>query len=174
MDCFLTHWLLMTGILFVIQRIYRKQFKCNYIRNKNRFLNLFLHFWNLHQILNILSKKKMILIAHVFPKIGKAKDAVRWMFKMTRFRKPSETQDAKTSETWLKAAWQYFYHIFWSLLQRLSCKMSVLVICKILGPFVNTLIVDNKYSLCYTEHADFSSLWNQLACWMSKGVLTFN
>ena len=53
---------------------------------------------------------------------------------------------------------------FFITLTENELQMSVLVICKILGPFVNTLTVDNKYSLCYTEHADFSSLWNQLAC----------
>ena len=44
----------MTGILFVIVGIYRNQFKSNYLRNKEFFLNFFRHFKNLYQILNIL------------------------------------------------------------------------------------------------------------------------
>ena len=34
---------------------------------KKLFLNFFFHFWNLHQVINIL-KQKMIVIANVFPK----------------------------------------------------------------------------------------------------------
>ena len=39
------------------------------------FLNFLLHFWNLHQIFNIL-KKNMALIVYVFPKLETAKDVV--------------------------------------------------------------------------------------------------
>ena len=44
------------------------QFKRNYLKNDRSFLIFLLHFWNLHLILNIL-KKKMTLIASVFPKL---------------------------------------------------------------------------------------------------------
>ena len=47
----------MTSIFFIIVRIYVNQFKCNYLRKKKSFLNPLLHFWNLHQILNIFKKK---------------------------------------------------------------------------------------------------------------------
>ena len=40
------------------------------------FVNLFLRFWNVDQILNIL-KKKMTLITYVCLKRGTAKDMVR-------------------------------------------------------------------------------------------------
>ena len=43
-------------------RIYGNHFKCRYLRNKKTFLNFWLHFWNLLQILNIL-EKDMDLIA---------------------------------------------------------------------------------------------------------------
>ena len=46
-DCLLTHWLPMKSILFLIERIERYQFRCNYLRNKISFLNFFLRFWNL-------------------------------------------------------------------------------------------------------------------------------
>ena len=39
-----------------------------YVRNKKLFLNFFLHFWNVKEILKIL-KKKMTLIRHIFPKL---------------------------------------------------------------------------------------------------------
>ena len=37
-------------------------------QNKKHFLGFLIHLWNLHQILNIFKKKK-ILIANVFPKL---------------------------------------------------------------------------------------------------------
>ena len=46
-DCFLTHCLPMKSILFFIGRIWRYQFRLNYIRNKKLFPNFLLHFWNL-------------------------------------------------------------------------------------------------------------------------------
>ena len=58
----------MTNILFIVERIYRNQFKWNYLRNQKIFQNFFLHIWNMHQILNI-SKKNKSNIAYVFPKL---------------------------------------------------------------------------------------------------------
>ena len=46
-DCVLTHWLPMKSILFIIVKIRRYQFICNFLRNKNLFLGLLLYFWNL-------------------------------------------------------------------------------------------------------------------------------
>ena len=43
------------------------------------FLNFLLHFWNLHQILNIL-KKKIMVIANVFPKLETVINFVRPLF----------------------------------------------------------------------------------------------
>ena len=51
-----------------IRRICRSLFKCNYLKNKKHFLGFSFHLWNLHQILNIFEKKK-ILIANIFPKL---------------------------------------------------------------------------------------------------------
>ena len=67
------------------------------------------------------------------------------MFKKSSFRKPIESQHAKVSEILLKSAWLHFCYISQSL--KLSSKMSGLVICAILGLFVNTLTSDGKYSL---------------------------
>ena len=46
-DFFLTHWLPMKSILFLIEAILRYHFRCNYLANKKLFLNFFLHFCNL-------------------------------------------------------------------------------------------------------------------------------
>ena len=53
----------------VLHRLIKKyQFRCNYLRNKNLFLNFFLHFWNLNEILKILTKK-MTFIDFVISKL---------------------------------------------------------------------------------------------------------
>ena len=43
----------MTSILFLVETIQYKQVRCIYRKNKKLFLNLFVYFSNLHQILNI-------------------------------------------------------------------------------------------------------------------------
>ena len=58
----------MTSILFLTENIWRNQFGRNYLKNEKLFLNYFLHFRNLHEILNI-SKKKMSFIADLFAKL---------------------------------------------------------------------------------------------------------
>ena len=41
--------------------ISRNKFKRHYLKNKRLFANFFLHFWNVHEIYNILKKKMSIL-----------------------------------------------------------------------------------------------------------------
>ena len=57
-----------TNILLKILRICHSEFKCKYLKNKKLFLNVLFHFSNLHQILNLLKKRAMV-IANVFPKL---------------------------------------------------------------------------------------------------------
>ena len=47
----------MTSILFLTETISRNQFESNYLKNEKLFLEFFLHFRNLHEILNIFKKK---------------------------------------------------------------------------------------------------------------------
>ena len=56
-DCLLTHCLPLRSILFLIEAIYPKIFRCNYLRNENFFLSFRFHFQNLDYILNISKKK---------------------------------------------------------------------------------------------------------------------
>ena len=72
-DCFLTHWLPMTSILFLIETIYRNIFRCNYLENNRNFHNFLFHLGNLDSTLNILKKKD---------------DPHRWcIFELTDFEK---------------------------------------------------------------------------------------
>ena len=73
--CLLTHCLSMTSFLFLIERIERYQFRWNYLRNKKLFLIALLHFLNLAEILNVW-KKKMTLLAFVFPKLQTPKTSL--------------------------------------------------------------------------------------------------
>ena len=41
--------------------ISRNKFKRHYLKNKRLFVDLLLHFWNVHEIFNILRKKMSIL-----------------------------------------------------------------------------------------------------------------
>ena len=46
-------------------------------KNNQFLLKCLVHFWDLHQIFDILKKKMIIPLADVFPKLRIAKDAVR-------------------------------------------------------------------------------------------------
>ena len=85
----LTHWLPITGILFLIGTTYSNIFRCNYIKNKKYFLLFFPDFRNLNLILNIC-KEKMTLIA----------DAWTWGLRKTwldKCLKSAVSQDPLTS-----------------------------------------------------------------------------
>ena len=69
---------------------------------KESSLIFLLHFWNGHQILNIL-KKKMILIATLFRKLQTVKEFVRPLFKKHPFRNPFDSQHIKGSQTLVKS-----------------------------------------------------------------------
>ena len=105
-----------------------------------------LHFWNLHQIWNILNEK-MTLIVYVFPKLRTVKDVVTWMYKKSRCRIPFGKQHGQRSKTVLKSARQHLYHIYWSVWRKMSWKKSLSVICKIFIQFANSLTAHGKHSL---------------------------
>ena len=92
-------------------------------------------------------KKKMTLIAEVFPKLRTRKNKVRSMSIKSRFKGSFKKQHGKCAQTLFKFAWQNIYHIYWSLWRQLTFKKFLLVICKISRLFPNTLSADGKYSL---------------------------
>ena len=67
-DCLITRSLETTSILVIMDRIDRYQFISNYIKNRRVFAISVLHFWYLHEILNVLKKNKS-LIGKVFLKL---------------------------------------------------------------------------------------------------------
>ena len=66
----------MTRIPLIVKTSECKNFIRIYLKKKLFFLNFFLRFSNLHEICNIF-KKKMTLIAYVFPKLPTTKDVLR-------------------------------------------------------------------------------------------------
>ena len=89
----------------------------------------------------------MTLIAEVFSKIRTPKNMVRSMSKKSRFKGSLGKQHGKWRQTLFKCQGQHLYHIYWSLWRQLTCKKSLLLICKISRLFPNTLSADGKYSL---------------------------
>ena len=73
------------------------------------------------------------------------------MSKKSRFRRPFDKQHDKQSDPLLKSEREHLYHIYWSMWRQFSRKQSVLVTCKILGLCVDTLTVDDKYSLLNSD-----------------------
>ena len=55
----------------------------------------------------------------------------------------------------MKYAWEHFYQIFSSLWGEMIEKMSPLVEFEILGVFVNTLTVDDKYPVPDCKNLQF-------------------
>ena len=136
----------MKSILFLIEIIYSNIVRCNNLRNKKFFPIFFLHFENLHPILNIF-KKDMTLIANIFLNLGTPKNVIRQMSQKPRFRGPFDKWHDKRAETLLKSERQHIYHIYWLLWRQFSWKKSLLVIYKILGLFLNTLTADQRHSV---------------------------
>ena len=144
----------MTNILFGVVRICRLRLKCNYLENEKFFLIVLFHFWILHQILNLL-KKKFIVIATLFRKLQIVNDLVRPLSKKHPFRAPFHSQQVKGSQTLVKFAWEHFHHIFSSLWENQTRKLSPLGICYILAVFRNTLTANDKYPVRNGENFTF-------------------
>ena len=96
-------------------------------------------------------KKKLIVLAHVFPKFKTVKDLVRPLSNKVRFRTSFDSQHVKESQTLVKYAWEHVYHILCLLGGGLIWKTSPLVIFEILRVFVNILIADDKYPVLSCE-----------------------
>ena len=96
--------------------------------------------------MNIFNNR-MTLIAEVFPKLRTPKNMVTSMSKKSRFKGSFGKKHGKRAQTLLKFAWQHLYQIYWMMWMQLTCKKSLLVICKISRLFPNSLSAYGKYSL---------------------------
>ena len=93
-----------------------------------------------------LFKKKLTLIANVFPKLGTHKEALSEVSKKCGFTVAFEKQHGKGSQIHLKSSRRHLDHTYWSSIRILSLKKSLLVIWKMLWLFVNKFTADDKFS----------------------------
>ena len=100
-------------------------------------LNFVFHLWTVHQIFNIF-KKRMIVIANVFPKIETVKILVRPLSKDCRCRTRFDSQHVKLSQILSESPWERFCHVFSSFLGNFICKMFPLVLGEVLVFFFLT------------------------------------
>ena len=91
-------------------------------------------------------QNKMTCRADVFPKLRTLKNVVRYLSRKSPFRGCFDRKHVKRGKTVLESELQHLYHIYWWMWTQLSWETSLLVICKILRLFVNTLTAGNKYS----------------------------
>ena len=89
----------------------------------------------------------MTLIAYLFLRLRPGKIVVRYMFKKSRFRLPFQKEHGKLVWTLFKSEREHLCHIYCSTGRQFSCKKSLLVICKSLRLFVNTMTAVDKCSL---------------------------
>ena len=107
----LTDGLPITSILFRIVRICRSLLNSSSLKKKKHFLEFLFHLWNLHQILNIFQKKK-IVIANVFPKLAIVQALVTPLNIQRRLKTSFDSQHVQRFQTQVKSSWEHFYHIF--------------------------------------------------------------
>ena len=97
-------------------------------------------------------KKRMTLIAYLFLRVPLAKNVVRYMCKKSRFRLLFQKEHGKRMSTLFKLERQHLRHICCTTEARFSGKNSLLVICKSLRLFVNTMSAVDKCSIPNREN----------------------
>ena len=110
----------------------------------------------------------MIVIANLFSKLQTVKDLGRPRSKKRRLGRTFDSQHDKESKERVKSAWKNFYHIFWSLCEKLIWKIYPLVICENLGLSGETLTAKQKYPVC-----DFENLTSPIQMELSEEQKTF-
>ena len=129
-----------------------------------------------------ISKKRMTLLANVFPKLSTSQNVVRLISNSFRLRVPLDKRHAPPAQKHLKFEPWHVYHLYWSLWRELSLKKSLLVICKILGLFFNTSTacdkssVPNREYLMHPIHMQISQkekIFSQFFFWFLKSRLNF-
>ena len=135
----------MTSIHSTICRFFCNKFKRHYLKNGRLFLDFLLKFWNVREIYNIL-KKRMRVLAKLFPKLLFRKEVATETSRKSCFRRPFGNQRVNGFQTPLKIARHHYYPFFPWIQGKLSWKKTALLWSKILRLFANTLTADDKYS----------------------------
>ena len=135
----------MTSIPAAICRIFCNNFKRYYLKNGRLFLDFLFHFWNVHEIQNIL-KKRMSVLALIFPKLLFWKEVATGTSRRSGFRTPFGNQRVNGFQTPLKVARHHYYPFCPWISCKLGWKKTALLWWKILRLSSNTLTDDDKNS----------------------------
>ena len=149
-----------TSISVVIERIYRYQWRSNYLKYNRLFtisFSLFFFFffffrflvstWNFQS-----SETKMSLICQEFLNLLTLKDMLFEMHNRASFWKPLGSERVNASQTHLKYTEKYFYSTFFSFWDKLIEKKLFSISCETLGLLGNTLTANCKHSRSNREN----------------------
>ena len=114
------------------------------------FCSFILQFRNLGQLLDIF-RKNLTFVAYLFLRLQPAKIVVKYMCKKFLLRFTFQNEHGKLLSTLFKFERQHLYHIYWSRGRQFGCKKSLLVMCKSLRLFFNTMSAGDK---CFYPHRD--------------------
>ena len=135
----------MTSIPAAICRIFCNNCKRCYLKNGTLFLDILLHFWNVHEILNSL-KKRMSVLDELFRELLFPKEVATETSRRSFFRTPFCNQRVNEFQTPLKVTRHHCYPFPPQIPGKLSWKKTALHWSKILRRFANTLTDDDKDS----------------------------
>ena len=152
----------MTSIPAAICRIFINNFKRFYLKNAGLFLDILLHFINVHKIWDIW-KKRMSFLALLYPKLLFRKEVATETSRRSCFRRPFGNQRVKGFQTPLKVARHHYYPFSSWIPGKLSWKKTALLWSKILRLFANTFTADGKYSC-----RNMQNFWQQFQTLLSE------
>ena len=140
----LTHCLPMPAVVALMRWIYSNQSKFIYLKNQKLFVNILMHFSNLHRILKFFLKN-LSSIAELFSKLFTVKNVDSWMHSRSCFRTSVGSQRVNESHTLQDSAKVNFFSTFSSLWTRKMFKTSLLVRFEIVGLYVYQLSAHTRY-----------------------------
>ena len=152
----------MTSIPAAICKIFCNNFKRYYLKNGRLFLDTLLPFLNVHEISNIL-KKRMSVLAWLFPKLLFPKEVATETSRRSCFRTPFGSQRLNGFQTPLKVGRHHYYPLFRWISGKLNRKKTALLISKILRLFANPLTADDKNPCRDMQNflQQLQTLWSQ-------------
>ena len=157
----------MTSIPVAKCRFSDNNFKRVSLKKERLLVDIWLYFWNVHEIYNVLKNKKSIL-AQLLPKLLHPKEMLTEASKRSCFSTPFCNQRVNGFETLLMSAQHNYFPLFRQIRDKLSWKKSALVTFEIFLLFVNTLTPDVKDS-----RRNMQIFWQQLQTPLSQKGKTF-
>ena len=129
-------------------------FKSSHLKNKKHFLRFLFHLWNLHQILNIFKKKKIVR-GNVFPKLATVQGLVTAFTIQHCLKTSFDSQQVRPFQTLVNSSWEHFEHIFSSLWGEMIWRISPWLKFEIIGLFANTWTAYYGYPVMDCENLPF-------------------